>query len=87
MHTKDNRVGGVYTFNYDLLRTSMLQQRLTGFYNAQCCGVTASYQTYNFSGFTSTTVAKDRRFSISISLAGIGSFAPPFGGMGSPVSR
>jgi hypothetical protein len=28
------------------------------------------------------TVTKDHRFSISISLAGIGSFSPPFGAMG-----
>ena len=49
--------------------------------------MTAEFQTFNFGGFNyggvlRTTVQQDRRFSISISLAGIGSFSPPFGGMG-----
>jgi hypothetical protein len=47
--------------------------------------VTTEYQTFNFGGYAfggyTPTVRQDRRFSISISLAGIGSFSPPFGGM------
>ncbi len=77
-----NRYGGALSVNYDLKHDYFLQRRIVAYYNAQCCGVTASYQTYNFSGLVSSAIAQDRRFSISISLAGIGSFAPPFGGMG-----
>ena len=29
---------------------TMLQQRISGFYNAQCCGIAFEYQTYNFGG-------------------------------------
>jgi hypothetical protein len=48
--------------------------------------VTTEFQTYNFGGIyyaggLRPTVQEDRRFSISISLAGIGSFSPPFGSM------
>src|SRR5262249_41416221 len=50
LHTGDNRVGGVYSFNYDVLNSRLWQQRATGFYNAQCCGVAFEYMTYNFSG-------------------------------------
>ena len=34
-----NRIGGTYTFNYDLLNDRFLQQRVLAYYNAQCCGV------------------------------------------------
>ena len=43
-HTRDNRFGGLYSFNYNILHSKLLQQRLTGFYNAQCCGVAFDYQ-------------------------------------------
>ena len=75
IHTQDNRVGGVYTFNYDVLRSTMLNQRVTGFYNAQCCGIAIEYMTYNFAG-TSVPVPADHRFFISFTLAGLGNFSP-----------
>ena len=40
----DNRVGGIYSFNYDILHKKMLQQRISAFYNAQCCGIAFEYQ-------------------------------------------
>jgi hypothetical protein len=88
VHTKDNRFGGAYTFNYDLLRTSMMQQRLTGFYNAQCCGVAFEYQTFSFGGIVSLAgvVPADHRFFLSFTLAGLGSFSP-FGGALAGVPR
>jgi LPS-assembly protein len=81
LHTRENRVGGVYSVNYDLLRSRLLQQRLTGFYNAQCCGVAFEYQTYNLSG-TALAVPVDRRFFMSFTLAGLGNFSPFSGAMG-----
>jgi LPS-assembly protein len=77
-----NRYGGGVSFNYDLKNAYFLQRRFLGYYNAQCCGVTAEYQTFNFGNFSYAGVQQDHRFSISISLAGIGSFSPPFGKMG-----
>src|SRR5262249_28023618 len=49
LHTKDNKVGGIYSFNYDVLHSTMTNQRITSFYNAQCCGVAFEYQLYNYS--------------------------------------
>jgi hypothetical protein len=63
----------------------MLQQRLTGFYNAQCCGVSFEYQTYNLSG-TTLAIPADRRFFMSFTLAGLGKFSP-FNGAMSGVPR
>lgn len=82
VHTRDNRFGGIYAFNYDLLRSAMLNQRVTGFYNAQCCGLAFEYQTYNFGPGTTFAVPADRRFFMSFTLAGLGNFSPFNGALG-----
>jgi len=81
-HTRDNRWGTVYTFNYDLLRDTLLQQRISAFYNAQCCGLAFEYQRYNFAGAASFLVPSDRRFFLSFTLAGLGNFSPFNGALG-----
>ncbi len=87
MHTKDNRVGGVYSFNYDVLHTAFLQQRWSAFYNAQCCGLAFEYQTYNYgAGSLTTLIPADHRFFMSFTLAGLGNFSP-FNGALSGVPR
>jgi hypothetical protein len=80
MHTRDNRYGGVYSLNYDILHKNMLQQRLSGFYNAQCCGIAFEYQTVNYGSFSS--LAPDHRFFMSFTLAGLGNFSPFNGALG-----
>lgn len=80
--TPGNRVGGTYSFNYDVLRSYFLQQRVLGYYNAQCCGFAVEYQTFDFSGLGSRSpVPRDRRFNFSFTLAGIGTFANFFGAL------
>lgn len=79
LRTRENRVGVTYAFNYDVLNKGFLQQRLSGFYNAQCCGIALEYQTYNWAG---SIFPPDRRFFLSFSLAGLGSFSPFNGAMG-----
>jgi len=86
VHTPDNRFGGVYSINYDVLHSAILQQRITGFYNAQCCGVSFEYQTYNLSGISALAAPVDRRFFMSFTLAGLGNFSP-FNGAMSGVPR
>jgi hypothetical protein len=82
-----NTLGGTYTFNYDLRRDSFLQQRYIAFYNAQCCGVAVEYQMWNFQGATSLAIPQDRRFNLSFSLAGIGTFSNFFGALGGQQNR
>ena len=36
------------TFNYDIARSTLLNQRYVGYYNAQCCGVAFEYQAFNY---------------------------------------
>jgi LPS-assembly protein len=83
-----NRIGGAYSFNYDVKSSRFLQQRLLGYYNAQCCGFGVEYQTYDLSGFNTTLpVQKDRRLNFSVTLAGIGSFSNFFGAFGGGGNR
>ena len=77
-----NSVGGTYTFNYDVLRDRFLQQRFMVYYNTQCCGVQAEYQTFDFRGISRARIPADNRFNLSFTLAGIGSFSNFFGMFG-----
>ena len=75
VRSPSNRLGGTYAMNYDFRRDFFLQQRVLAYYNAQCCGVVMEWQTFNFQGVPGITVPQDRRFNISFSLAGIGTFS------------
>ncbi|MGH9329664.1 MAG: LPS assembly protein LptD, partial [Vicinamibacterales bacterium] len=82
VRTTRNRIGGRYSFYLDLENGSLLEQRIVGYYNAQCCGIGVEYQTYSFSRFASPGIPKDRRFNISFTLAGIGTFSNLLGAFG-----
>lgn len=82
-----NGVGGSYDFNFDVLNTSMLRQRIVGYYNAQCCGIQVDYQSVSYARFGLPSVPQDRRLGISFTLAGIGSFSNPFGSFGGGGGR
>ena len=79
VHTKNNRFGSLYSFTYDVLHSNLQQQRITGFYNAQCCGIAFEYLVNNYpAGFI---VPSDHRFFLSFTLAGLGNFSPFNGAM------
>ena len=83
VRSPDNAVGGVYSFNYDILRSRNLMQRMIVYYNAQCCSVSFEYQSFNFEGLGSRApVPQDRRFNVSFTLAGLGTFANVLGAFG-----
>jgi hypothetical protein len=56
-------------------------------YTSQCCGVAVDYQTVNLGITAIGNVTHDRRFGVSFTLAGLGSFSNPFGGMGNNSGR
>ena len=76
-----------YSFNYDLRRDTFLQQRYLGYYNAQCCGFGVEYQTYNFANYSTVAIPQDRRFNVSFTLAGIGTFSNFLGAFGGQSTR
>jgi LPS-assembly protein len=77
-----NRFGGTYAFYYDIGRSVMMDQRIVGYYNAQCCGIVVEYQQYNFPQFSTFAVPQDRRFNIGFTLAGLGTFSNFLGAFG-----
>ena len=79
---KQGKVGGVVSFNYDIAQSTLLNQRYVAFYNAQCCGVSFEYQSYNYPNTNQFLLPKDRRFNMSFTLAGVGSFSNFFGAFG-----
>ena len=74
--------GGNVTFHYDIARSTLLNHRYTAFYNAQCCGVAFEYQAFNYPNNPNFLLPKDRRFNISFTLAGVGSFSNLLGAFG-----
>ena len=83
LRTQSNRLGGVYQFNYDIQRGQFLQQRVLVYYNAQCCGINIEYQSFNLEGLGARVrVTQDRRFNLSFTLAGLGTFSNMLGAFG-----
>jgi LPS-assembly protein len=83
-----NAWSGTYAFNYDLLHTNFLDQRIIAHYNSQCCGIAVEYQKFNFGTRAGTVgVPVDHRFNLSFTLAGIGTFSDLFGAFGGQQGR
>jgi hypothetical protein len=78
---RNGTTGGSYFMNWDIERGYLIQQRWVGFYNAQCCGITFEYQQFKFPS-SLLTIPEDRRFNMSFTLAGIGTFSNFFGAFG-----
>jgi LPS-assembly protein len=77
------RFGGSVVLNYDFGRSTLLNQRYVAFYNAQCCGINFEYQSFNLPPNQSQfLLPQDRRFNMSFTLAGVGSFSNFFGAFG-----
>ena len=83
-----NHFGGTFSFDYDLGRDTLLQKRLVAYYNAQCCGILVEYQTFNLPTFSAGfVIPQDRRFNVSFTLAGVGTFSNFFGAFGGTQGR
>jgi LPS-assembly protein len=82
VRTRDNKYGSIYSLNYDVLNKTLINQRISGFYNAQCCGLAFEFQKVNFGTSGISSIAVDRRFFMSFTLAGLGNFSPFNGALG-----
>jgi hypothetical protein len=79
---RQGRSGGTYAMDWDISRGYIIQQRWIGFYNAQCCGFMMEYQQFKFPPTVAPGISQDRRFNVSFTLAGIGTFSNFFGAFG-----
>jgi len=88
VRSRTNTFGGVYSFNYDFHRSFFQTQRYMAYYNSQCCGVAAEFQSVNYGlAFTNVGVTQDHRFNLSFTLAGIGTFSNLLGAFGGQQAR
>jgi hypothetical protein len=76
------KYGGLYAFDMNVQDKSLVQQRIGLFYNTQCCGIGFEYQAFNFPNVTYLLVNQDKRFNITFTLAGIGTFSNLLGAFG-----
>jgi len=79
---KQGMINGAVSFNYDIATSTLINQRYVGSYNAQCCGIQFEYQSFNYPNTSQFLLPKDRRFNMSFTLAGVGSFSNFFGAFG-----
>ena len=76
------RVGGSYALSWDISRGYIQSQSVMASYMAQCCGLQADYQTYNYPVSSGFPIPSDRRINFSFVLAGLGTFSNFFGAFG-----
>jgi LPS-assembly protein len=82
VRTRNNKYGAIHSFTYDVSRSMMIQQKISGFYNAQCCGIAFEFQNWHYGGSGLTSLPADHRFFMSFTLAGLGNFSPFNGALG-----
>ena len=80
LSTADNRFGSSYSMNFDVQQSKLTQQRINGYYNAQCCGIAFEFQRFNY--YSASGSVPDNRFFMSFTLAGLGNFSPFSGALG-----
>ncbi|HEY8550302.1 MAG TPA: LPS assembly protein LptD [Vicinamibacterales bacterium] len=78
----NGRIGGAYHFDLNLTESTLVQQRVGFFYNAQCCGIAFEYQEFNYPNVSRFIISQDRRFNVSFTLAGVGTFSNILGAFG-----
>jgi hypothetical protein len=84
----DGRVRGTYSMNWDISRSTVVSQTVTGTYFAQCCGFGVEFQNYNYPQISSSfPIPADRRVNFTFTLAGLGTFSNFFGAFGTGTQR
>ena len=76
------RLGAQYSLSWDISRSYVQSQSIMASYMAQCCGIQADFQNYNFAQTSNFPIPSDRRFNVSFVLAGLGTFSNFFGAFG-----
>ena len=77
-----DRATGTYNVSWDISRGYVVSQGIIGSYMAQCCGIQAEYQQFNYPTGFGLPVTTDRRINFAFVLAGLGTFSNFFGAFG-----
>ena len=79
----DGRARGMYGLTWDIGRAGVLNQSIGFSYLAQCCGILAEFQKFKFpQSVPGFPIPYDRRFNVSLVLAGLGTFSNFLGAFG-----
>ena len=79
----EGRARGAYSLTWDIGRAGILSQTIGMSYMAQCCGIQVDFQKFKYPQASSNfPIASDRRFNISLVLAGLGTFSNFLGAFG-----
>jgi hypothetical protein len=84
---QNNRYGFVHNLNWDVKAQALMQHRIAGYYNAQCCGFSAEYQFIDLTRVAGSPVPQDSRFHFSVTLGGIGNVSNIFGALSGTPNR
>lgn len=76
------RTTGNYGLSWDIARGHVVSQSVSATYMAQCCGLQIEFQNYSFPRSPGFPISADRRFNMSVVLAGLGTFSNFFGAFG-----
>ncbi len=79
---REGRVTARYSVNWDISRGYLVSQSGIASYMAQCCGIQFEAQKFNYGSGLGIPLSADRRFNVSVVLAGLGKFSNFFGAFG-----
>jgi lipopolysaccharide assembly outer membrane protein LptD (OstA) len=85
LRMREGRVTSSYVLSWDVARGYVVSQSVATSYMAQCCGIQVEFQNFNYqpnTGLTTFGLPADRRFNISLVLAGLASISNFFGAFG-----
>ena len=80
LRLREGRVTGMYALSWDVARAYVVSQTMAWSYMAQCCGFQAEAQVFSYPDSAGVPIPSDRRFNVSVVLAGLGSISSFFGG-------
>ena len=80
LRLREGRVTGMYALSWDVARAYVVSQTMAWSYMAQCCGFQAEAQVFSYPDSSGVPIPSDRRFNVSVVLAGLGSISSFFGG-------
>jgi LPS-assembly protein len=77
---REGRVTGMYALSWDVARQYVVSQTMAWSYMAQCCGFQAEAQIFSYPDSAGVPIPADKRFNVSVVLAGLGTISSFFGG-------
>ena len=77
-----DRLSTSYAVSWDIARSYVVSHGVIGSYMAQCCGVQAEFQQFNYPAGSGIPIPTDRRINVSFVMSGIGTFSNFFGAFG-----